>query len=471
MEPSQRPPTTTRIQRIYYSTGALFTLATSIIWGVNTLFLLDAGLDIFRVMLVNATFSAGQIVFEVPTGVIADTVGRRVSFLLGIGTLMIATLGYVGSAVFSWGLPGFILSSVLLGFGYTCQTGAVDAWLVDALDSTGYSGSKDRVFARNGMFNGISMLVGTLGGGLLGQLSLAVPYLVRTGLLLGAFALTAAFMRDLGFQPRPLKVARIGEESRKIFGAGITHGWRHPVIRPLLFASLVNGLLVWYLFYASQPYALELLGRKNLVWVAGLVTALFALSGVAGNSLVGPISRTRIGSRPASVLVLSVAGMATLAAGIGVTGLLAPPGGHVAAFAVLIVLLGGFGLLMGLVGPVRQAYINEHIPSAQRATVLSFDSFFGDVGAVGGQLGLGYAAQAAGKALAYTVGGAVYFISVPLYRRAGRASDREVKPLGDASAGGLSPVFEGVAGAPVGTEGTEGAGATEPELPAPPGTF
>ena len=315
MDPSRRPATTTRIERIYYSTGALFTLATSIIWGVNTLFLLDAGLDIFRVMLVNATFSAGQIVFEIPTGVIADTVGRRVSFLLGIGTLMIATLGYVGSSVFGWGLPGFILSSILIGFGYTCQTGAVDAWLVDALDSTGYSGSKDRVFARSGMFNGVSILVGTLGGGLLGQVNLAVPYLVRTGLLLGAFALTLTFMRDIGFQPRPLKVARFGEESRKIFGAGLNHGWRHPVIRPLLFASLVNGLLVWYLFYAMQPYALQLLGRGNLVWVAGMVTALFALSSVAGNSLVGRVSRTRIGSRPATVLLLASAGMALVRGG------------------------------------------------------------------------------------------------------------------------------------------------------------
>ena len=99
---------------------------------------------------VNATFSAGQIVFEVPTGVLADTIGRRASFLIGIAALIVATLGYVGSSVFDWGLPGFILFSVLLGFGFTCQTGAVDAWMVDALDATGYSGSKDRVFARSG---------------------------------------------------------------------------------------------------------------------------------------------------------------------------------------------------------------------------------------------------------------------------------------------------------------------------------
>ena len=206
---------------------------------------------------VNATFSAGQIVFEVPTGVIADTIGRRASFLIGIGALVVATLGYVGSSVFHWGLTGFILSSILLGFGFTCQTGAVDAWLVDALDSpAATSGSKDRVFARSGVFTGVSMLIGTLGGGFSGKLSLTIPYLVRTGLLVGVFVVTFVFMHEIGFTPRPLKLARFGEESRQIFGAGIRYGWRHPVVRPLLFTSLVNGVLVWYLFYASQPYAL-----------------------------------------------------------------------------------------------------------------------------------------------------------------------------------------------------------------------
>src|SRR4030067_577350 len=90
----------TRIERTYYSLNSLFTLSASVIWGVNTLFLLDAGLNIFYVMLVNAPFSAGQIGFEVPTGVIADTVGRRASFLIGIASLAGATLGDVGAAVF-----------------------------------------------------------------------------------------------------------------------------------------------------------------------------------------------------------------------------------------------------------------------------------------------------------------------------------------------------------------------------------
>ncbi len=452
MNPPAVEITPVRIERTYYTLNALFTLSASIIWGVNTLFLLDAGLNIFTVMVVNATFSAGQIVFEVPTGVIADTIGRRASFLIGIAALAVATLGYVGSSVFDWGLAGFILFSILLGFGFTCQTGAVDAWMVDALDATGYVGKKDRVFARSGIFIGVAMLIGTLGGGFLGQVNLAFPYLVRTGLLVFAFAITLVFMRDIGFTPRPLKISRFGDESRKIFQAGITYGWRHPVVRPLLFTSSVSGLLTWYLFYASQPYALELLGRENLVWVAGAITGLFALSGVAGNTMVGRITSSRLGSRSATVLVWTSAGMALGAIGLGVTGLISG-GASIAAFVLMVVFLAGFGLLDGILRPVRQAYINEYIPSAQRATVLSFDSFFSDIGAVVGQVGLGYGAQVASKAVAYTVGGVIYLVSVPLYRRAGKASDQLPTP---GSEGSDETVRE---------QGTEGG---QPSAPAPP---
>ena len=59
----------------------------------------------------------------------------------------------------------------------------------------------------------------------------------------------------------------------------------------------------------------------------------------------------------------------------------------------------------------------------KRATVLSFDSFFADIGAVAGQVGLGYAAQTVSKAAAYTIGGALYLLAVPLYRKAGTVSD------------------------------------------------
>src|ERR671914_119371 len=93
-----------RVVRTYLVITALFTLSASLIWGINTLFLLDAGLDIFEVFVANAAFTAAMALFEVPTGVVADTRGRRASFLLSESTLAIGTLAYVAVAAFGGGL-------------------------------------------------------------------------------------------------------------------------------------------------------------------------------------------------------------------------------------------------------------------------------------------------------------------------------------------------------------------------------
>lgn len=71
------------------------TRAASFIWGINTLFLLDAGLSNAQAFAANAFFTAGLVLFEVPTGVIADMRGRRMSYLLGTVTLTISTLLYL----------------------------------------------------------------------------------------------------------------------------------------------------------------------------------------------------------------------------------------------------------------------------------------------------------------------------------------------------------------------------------------
>src|SRR5918999_4863838 len=137
-----------RIIRTYLVITALFALSASLIWGINTLFLLEAGLDIFEVFVANAAFTAAMALFEVPTGVVADTRGRRVSFLLSESTLAVGTLAYVGVAAINGGLLLFCLAGVILGLGYTFYSGAVEAWLVDALKATGFQNELDGVFAR-----------------------------------------------------------------------------------------------------------------------------------------------------------------------------------------------------------------------------------------------------------------------------------------------------------------------------------
>src|SRR3954465_8873145 len=83
------------VQRTYLTLTLLTTLSASFIWGINTLFLLNAGLNNTEAFAANAFFTLGMVVFEVPTGVVADVQGRRTSFLIGAVTLLASTLLYV----------------------------------------------------------------------------------------------------------------------------------------------------------------------------------------------------------------------------------------------------------------------------------------------------------------------------------------------------------------------------------------
>src|SRR5947207_9057386 len=172
------------IIRTYFAITGLFNLAMSLIWGIDTLFNGGARLDIQQGLVTNAAFTVGSMVLEVPTGVVADTVGRRVSLLLCLVTLFVTTLLYVAIAWRGWGFWAFAWVSVFLGLGYTFYTGAVDAWLVDALKVSGYNEPLERVFSRGQMLFGAAILLGTIGGGLLGQIRLDIPYLVPAGLVL-----------------------------------------------------------------------------------------------------------------------------------------------------------------------------------------------------------------------------------------------------------------------------------------------
>ena len=125
------------------------TLAASFIWGINTIFLLDAGLSNLEAFAANAFFTAGMVIFEVPTGIVADGVGLRPSYLLGTITLIVSdaalrpAVGHQGAVL---GVGGW--ASLGLGLGFTFFSGAVEAWLVDALHATGFTGSLESVFGK-----------------------------------------------------------------------------------------------------------------------------------------------------------------------------------------------------------------------------------------------------------------------------------------------------------------------------------
>ncbi len=410
------------IIRSYLTIVALYTLSASLIWGVNTLFLLDAGLELFEVFIANAVFTGSMALFEIPTGVLADTRGRRISFLLSLAVILAGTLGNVGVAALQGGLWWFIAMSVILGLGYTFYSGAMEAWLVDALDASGYQGKLDQIFARSSMVSGAAMLIGSIGGGFLGELGLSIPFIVRA-VLLGMVLIFAFFtMHDIGFTPVKTDLRSLPGEMSKVAQSSIQHGWRQSEVRLLILAGVVQSVFLAWGFYAWQPYFLDLLGRE-LTWVAGLIAALISVSTIIGNSIVEIFTKV-CGRR--TTLIIWAAGISSIAiVGVGLAN----------SFWVAVPLYLLSMVAFGVIVPVKQAYMHQVIPSEQRATVISFDSLLASGGSMVGQSGLGYLSQMRSLSAGYSTGGIFTLTALPILFGLRRLDGAADFISGDADAG------------------------------------
>jgi MFS family permease len=348
--------------------------------------------------------------------VVADTWGRRTSYLLGTVTLAASTLVYFLlwqlEAPFVW----WAIVSILLGLGFTFFSGATEAWLVDALSYAGYEGDLEAVFGRGQMVGGAAMLGGSLAGGVIAQAtSLGVPFLLRVGVLLVTFAVAYRLMHDLGFTPErresPLRA------TRTVFVTSLDHGLKNPPVRWVMLSAPFTAGVAFYAFYAAQPYLLELWGDPEAYAIAGLAAAIVAGAQIAGGYLAPHIRG--LFHRRTSALVLGTLVSTLSLLLLGVTDW----------FWLALALLVIWGLTFAAEMPIRQAYLNGMIPSQQRATVLSFDSLMGSAGGVVTQPALGRSADAYSYATSYVIGAAIQVVAVPfllLSRREGSPADAMV---------------------------------------------
>ena len=338
--------------------------------------------------------------------------------MLGTVTLTASTLFYVllwqvGAPFWAWAVV-----SVLLGLGYTFFSGALQAWVVDALTATGFTGDMESVFGRGQAVTGAAMLIGSVAGGLIAQqTSLGVPFVLRGVVLAVMFAVAFKLMRDIGFTPavtgRPLAAMR------QVASASIDHGWRVPAHQPLrgrcrwlMVESLFTGGVAVYGFYALQPYLLELYGDPHAYQIAGLSAGI-----VAGAQMLGGALASRIRGlfrHRASALIAMAGGSAITIGAIGLAD----------SFWPVIGLTVVWGLLFSATMPIRQTFLNDMIPSQQRATILSFDSLMSSAGGVWGQPVLGRAADAWGYAPSYAMSAGIAALGLPFLALSRRRSVR-----------------------------------------------
>ena len=370
----------------------------------------DARLGAFELLLVGVFLEGSVLLFEVPTGVVADVYGRRRSILIG------TTL--IGISFVLWGLVpslwAILLAQVGWGLGYTFRSGAVQAWLTDEVGEV----EANRLFLRGSQ----AALAGALGGTLaaigLGSISLGLPLVVGGLGQLAVVALLLVAMPETGFtrQPRdggriphlraPLVRATALVRSRPVIGSilliAVFHGaasetmdrlWELRLIEGFTFPAIgpIDGIAAWF-------------GAINLV---SMVLAIAATEIVRRR--IDPSSHHAV---TGLLLALQVALIGTVAA-FG----LAP------ALAVALSALWGYWLVRDVVAPLSEAWLNQHLESSTRATVFSFAGQADALGQLAGGPLLGLVAATAGTPAAIVASGLVLVPSVFLYARARRQGD------------------------------------------------
>ncbi len=213
------------------------------------------------------------------------------------------------------------------------------------------------------------------------------------------FIVAFVLMRDIGFTPR--KSTSVAKEVKHTLKLSLDYGIKQPPTRWLMLSAPISAGIGFYAFYAMQPYLLQLYGNPDAYAVAGAAAAIIAGAQIFGG-ILAPRLRKIFAKRSSYLITGTVLSAAALAA-IGL----------IPVFWVAIFLLIVWAIVFAAISPIRQALMNDLIPSQQRATVLSSDNLLASAGGVVIQPGLGQVAEVHGYGVSYVVGGVLQLFALP----------------------------------------------------------
>jgi MFS family permease len=393
----------------YYSVWTIYAFGGGFLYGVYPLFLRSRGLSQFEMNSVLATYFAVTFLTDVPTGAFADAFGRRRAFVVGCLLRASAFMLYF----FAHRYAVFLAAEAIDGVGTTFCNGAIDAWGVDALDAAGFTGLKDRLFSRISQFTNLGFMLSAIVGAWVGSYNLAWPWLLGAA----GYLVSAAAGRLMMGEPRRARTLHRPHEAvvttvaRRI-GRGFRAGFAS---RAIFILSLANGAffaawapswLEWPQFFADS--------YRIGPWIVGWIYALFTVARMAGAEAV-----VRIGFASMARARMLTATALTVAVAFAAAWLVS--GRTNAALGCFVAMNLGIGALL----PMAQSWFNEEIGSADRATMLSFNSTFATLGAATGLLSTGAFADVHGIPAVWAVSAAIMLLAALLYWRLVRPSERE----------------------------------------------
>ena len=379
-----------------------------------------AGLSGMQLVLVGTTVEVTILIFEVPTGIVADAYSRRVSiiigfFLMGIGFLVEGFFPIFGM---------ILLTQVLWGIGFTFTSGATQAWLSDEIGEE----NANRAFLRGSQYDLAGALIGMLIAIPLGNIAVNLPILAGGFAVAGIGVLLLLFMPENGFKPARPEDRNSFQHMGDIFRKGISAVRSRPLLLSVLGIGFIYGLYSegWdrlWVKYLVDHFTLPHLFGMNEVAFFGLLRA----GGMVLSILVTRQVAKRLDANHAPSIARAMVWITILLSGAILTFAFSP------ALAVSIAAVMLVSLTRNVMEPLYTAWVNQRLDSETRATVISMS---GQVDAIG-QIASGPVAaliSLSSVRAAITMASLLLMPALPLIARANRlhAEDGEKVPLPEA---------------------------------------
>ena len=382
--------------RIYLVIGGGRALFNALVFTINLIYQVQTvGLNPLQMVLVGTVLEVTVLLFEVPTGAVADVYSRRLSVLIG---LALVGCGFLleGSIPLFWAVLG---AQVLWGIGYTFLSGALQAWLADEIGAD----AAGPVYLRSAQVELIAGLAGTGVSVWLARRWLQLPILVGGVMYIALAAFMALIMPERGFQPTPPEERETWKEMAATARAGMRAVRDHPALRIVVGLSLVTGLYSEGYDRLWTPHMLDsfsfpsLFGLDDaLIWF-GIIGVGATMTGIAANELARRGRATEERARTVNWL--------TLLYGLLAASLLLLAWTRSFWFAVIA--LWAISLCRSTQEPLENAWIVRNTQSAQRATVISVWGQANSLGQAAGGPVLGWIGTAARIPTALTVSSVV----------------------------------------------------------------
>ena len=396
--------------RVWYLRTAGSAVGDTLVWTLAPVyFVTTVGMSPLQLVLVGTFMELTIFVCEVPTGIVADVVSRKLSIVIGY-LVMGAAIVFSGAVAQPWAV---MAAWSVWGLGYTFTSGATDAWLADEI---GVDNVRP-VYLRSAQVGRVCALVAIGGSVALGLLSLRVPLIAGGVVILVTGVVLAIVMKEHGFRPAPRDEA--ASTLRTMVGTGRA-GARLVRRTPVLLLILAISA-----FWGAWSEAYDRLGEAHVIRDVGLpsfagLSFIVWFGVISAASLLLSLLVARPANRRLERASRQTITRVLLAADVALIGTVVVFG-LAGAFWLALVAMLATNTIRSLVGPLFSSWLNQSITeSSVRATVFSITSQADAIGQWTGGPAIGVAGNVFGIRAALVLGAALLSPAVALYARAVR---------------------------------------------------